>query len=618
MTPSSPDLPKPLAEAQSPGARLKAIFDGLAPLFRSTGMAASERRINRLFGRLSDHSVSILVCGEFKLGKSSLVNALAGREFCPVNDSITTSAISLIRYGAEEKAVRQFSLPDNRVQKEEVPFSLLGNFAKGSPAENGNTIILEIEAPEDNLKSGLCIIDTPGIGGLDERHLALTSFALTRADAVIFVTDANQPLTASELKFFKENIAPLSRNIKIVVNKIDTVPAEDIPSIVKDVKDKIKTACGQLSAEVIPLSVYNMQLYTMTGEESFLRDSNMEALLKGIREMRSAFRSALLGKIKTAIIEEAGKLKTKLKEEEETIAAKHTDALNRLQEEGQALVAQKKEIENPSSKFNRDLTAIIDNVQTDVTTALTNESILLSSQKLDELLGTRIPSNYDRGAFVLASLNRELNRIATSLNRSIDKGFAEVMEKARVSFEQDAGDYSTQISTKDLGPSKKLSEKIFSNARNGMVGLGVFSATSLIGGLVASSTIVMPIAAVGGIIMAYKSISIASKAATKQELMRQIQPRITIAVNELRAYIQSRFKEFSRTLREALLESAQQMEAQLAELKNSLESYKQKLQQSAVRKANIEKQSAFIDSSVSQLNLLLRNPFAIPVANPHG
>ena len=49
--------------------------------------------------RLADPSFQVLVVGEFKQGKSSLVNALLGEDICPVDDDIATAVPTLMRFG---------------------------------------------------------------------------------------------------------------------------------------------------------------------------------------------------------------------------------------------------------------------------------------------------------------------------------------------------------------------------------------------------------------------------------------------------------------------------------------------------------------------------------------
>ena len=49
--------------------------------------------------RLSDPAFNVFVIGEFKQGKSSLVNALLNAPVCPVDDDIATAVPTAIRFG---------------------------------------------------------------------------------------------------------------------------------------------------------------------------------------------------------------------------------------------------------------------------------------------------------------------------------------------------------------------------------------------------------------------------------------------------------------------------------------------------------------------------------------
>ena len=73
------------------------------------------------------------------------------------------------------------------------------------------------------LRSGLCLVDTPGVGGLDSAHGFLTLGALRMAEGTLFVTDAAQELTGPELEFLKTAVerCPLTA---LVVTKIDLYP----------------------------------------------------------------------------------------------------------------------------------------------------------------------------------------------------------------------------------------------------------------------------------------------------------------------------------------------------------------------------------------------------------
>src|ERR687897_2853833 len=59
--------------------------------------------------RLADPAFHVFVIGEFKQGKSSLVNALLNAPVCPVDDDIATAVPTAIRYGDPPAAAVLFA-----------------------------------------------------------------------------------------------------------------------------------------------------------------------------------------------------------------------------------------------------------------------------------------------------------------------------------------------------------------------------------------------------------------------------------------------------------------------------------------------------------------------------
>jgi hypothetical protein len=63
-----------------------------------------ESRLRQTAGRLRTDRVRVLVVGEFKQGKSLLVNGLVRAPVCPVFDDVATSVPTVVRYAAEPTA----------------------------------------------------------------------------------------------------------------------------------------------------------------------------------------------------------------------------------------------------------------------------------------------------------------------------------------------------------------------------------------------------------------------------------------------------------------------------------------------------------------------------------
>jgi GTPase Era involved in 16S rRNA processing len=153
---------------------------------------------------LADPVVHIVVVGEFKQGKSSLVNGLVGHDICPVNDDVATALPTYIRYGKEPSA--QLLLDDVPPRREPVPVDRVREFVleKGAEGTVAGVTGVEVRLPRQLLSSGLVIVDTPGVGGLGSVHSAASLAAASMADALLFVTDAAQELTRSELQFLRQ------------------------------------------------------------------------------------------------------------------------------------------------------------------------------------------------------------------------------------------------------------------------------------------------------------------------------------------------------------------------------------------------------------------------------
>jgi len=173
---------------------------------------------------LSDPVVHVVVVGEFKQGKSSLVNALVGTKICPVDDDVATVLPTYIRHGPQPSAQLLFS--DDPARREPLPIDQVQDVvlerATGDATPPGIAGV-EVRLPRNILSNGLVMVDTPGVGGLGSVHAAASLAAASMADALLFVTDAAQELTRSELDFLRQahEVCP---TVVCVITKTDFYP----------------------------------------------------------------------------------------------------------------------------------------------------------------------------------------------------------------------------------------------------------------------------------------------------------------------------------------------------------------------------------------------------------
>lgn len=171
-------------------------------------------------------STTVVVVGEKKRGKSSLINALLGRpNLLPVDVDVATNVHLVVRWAAREgAAVADESTPQGR------PISLaeVAEFAALDPVtgreRRSGVLHVEIGLPDQLLRGGLTLVDTPGVGGLVSGHALVTLAALDRADVLLFVVSGASELTASECRFLAQAMERTA-TVVFALSQTDKYPA---------------------------------------------------------------------------------------------------------------------------------------------------------------------------------------------------------------------------------------------------------------------------------------------------------------------------------------------------------------------------------------------------------
>jgi hypothetical protein len=237
------------------------------------------RRLALTRSRLADPSVRVLVVGEFKQGKSQLVNALVNAPVCPVDDDIATSLPTVVRHG-EKASVTLVQVAESETgeplpaRRTEVPVEQLAQYVSeaGNPGNRRQLSYAEVTIPRRLLEGGLVLVDTPGVGGLGSTHGAATMGALPRADAVLLVSDAAQEYTAPELDFLAA-ARRLCPNVACVITKIDLYP--HWRRIVELDQAHLRAAGTGEPARIFPVSS-TLRLHALRSQDEALQSSLMD------------------------------------------------------------------------------------------------------------------------------------------------------------------------------------------------------------------------------------------------------------------------------------------------------------------------------------------------------
>ncbi|MGH3205963.1 MAG: dynamin family protein [Streptosporangiaceae bacterium] len=189
------------------------------------GDTEAAQRARAEAGAVTSHAARVVVVGEKKRGKSSLINSLLRRPgLMPVDADIATSVhVTVYAADSEQALVVDDAHPDGLP----IPLSGIGEYAALDPdtMEIRHPGVREVSVglPDPLLQSGLQLIDTPGVGGLVSGHAALTLAALTLADALLFVVNGSSELTSSETVFLARATERIA-SVVFVLTQTDKYP----------------------------------------------------------------------------------------------------------------------------------------------------------------------------------------------------------------------------------------------------------------------------------------------------------------------------------------------------------------------------------------------------------
>lgn len=200
----------------------------------SRGSSAAQRqtleRLRDLKTRFEEGRLRVAVIGQFKRGKSTLLNALLGAPVLPTGLTPVTAISTFIEANAKPWARIAFNggkEPIVTSEEREIPHLLERHISEAQNPHNR----LDVESAtigvcSDFLDEGIVLVDTPGVGSTF-RHNTLTAEAvLTECDAALFVLSADPPITETEVSYL-DKVRKLIPKIVFILNKADLLDVEE-------------------------------------------------------------------------------------------------------------------------------------------------------------------------------------------------------------------------------------------------------------------------------------------------------------------------------------------------------------------------------------------------------
>ncbi len=215
-----------------------ALVDTTSPLIA--------RRLGVLRERLSEGRLQLAVLGQFKRGKSTLLNALLGAAVLPAGIIPLTAVPTFISWRPKPlvrvtyRSARSPEVFD--VAGSDAIRDILFRFVaeEANPKNHLNVERVDLFYPAPLLQEGVVLIDTPGIGSTHQHNTDAALEVLPECDAALFVTSADPPITEAELTYLNV-VKTKAARVYFVLNKADYLERADLEIAVAFLRRTLQT-----------------------------------------------------------------------------------------------------------------------------------------------------------------------------------------------------------------------------------------------------------------------------------------------------------------------------------------------------------------------------------------
>ena len=137
------------------------VLEGIEALAKEDIKTVGER-LRMVREQLLSNSFNLVILGQFKRGKTTLINSLIGKEILPSSVVPLTSIVTILKYG--EKIRCNIFMEDG--SEKNVCIEELADFIteKGNPKNMRGVRCAHIEYSSPFLEKGMLLVDTPGWG----------------------------------------------------------------------------------------------------------------------------------------------------------------------------------------------------------------------------------------------------------------------------------------------------------------------------------------------------------------------------------------------------------------------------------------------------------------------
>ena len=246
--------------------------------------------LRRRIASLKREEFVVVVVGDIKRGKSTLLNALLRREVFVKAVTEATATVGFLRHNDaarspdyQDRAVVHFR--DGReplvINHESLAdYTVLHSEMERASKEKVSEVVEYVDVFADSrfVENGVTIVDTPGTNTIHTNHLQITYDQVDRSHAALFIFNANAPFTKTDRDFLKDMNTKIQRFFFIVnrIDQIERVSLENRERVLQHIRKEVGAIVGGDAEERI--KVYGVSaLKALLGRYGFVKENEIVA-----------------------------------------------------------------------------------------------------------------------------------------------------------------------------------------------------------------------------------------------------------------------------------------------------------------------------------------------------
>jgi dynamin family protein len=387
--------------------------------------------------RLASGHVFLACIGQFKRGKSTLVNALIGQPLLPTGVAPVTSAITTVAFGSaaarvhfEAGGVEAISLTDISTYVSE----------RDNPGNRRGVQVVDVTIPADILREGLCLVDTPGIGSVFGANTDVTRAFVPRIDAALVVIGADPPLSGDELTLVGD-VLHETESLILVLNKADRLPPEERREACEFARTVMRERLGLHVTRIFEVSATQALAGTA--------DAEWAAFVAAVHGFATARHDLLTF--------HAERRSFALRAELLSVIGLREEMLQRPIEDSDRRIAELRQAADAAVQSMQDLSALLASEQARLVSALEAKRVAFMEHARDlhnERLADRLdgaPAGADLHAFALEVARQLALTSVTSWGSGLERDAEELYRRAMARFTGLAADFLRRTGAVGIG-----------------------------------------------------------------------------------------------------------------------------------------------------------------------